>query len=94
MNLSDPSLDVFWAKVSELNLPVFIHPQTVLGGTDRLREFHLKNLVGNPLDTSIAVACLIFGGVLDRYPNLRFYLAHMGGYVPGSAGAGSTATGA
>ena len=82
MNLSDPSLDVFWAKVSELNLPVFIHPQTVLGGTDRLREFHLKNLIGNPLDTSIAAACLIFGGVLDRYPKLRFFLSHMGGYVP------------
>jgi aminocarboxymuconate-semialdehyde decarboxylase len=82
MNLSDPSLDVFWAKVSELNLPVFIHPQTVCGAADRLKEFHLKNLIGNPLDTSIAVASLIFGGVLDRYPKLRFYLAHMGGYVP------------
>ena len=82
MNLHDPSLDVFWAKVSELDLTVFIHPQTVLGGTDRLREFHLKNLIGNPLDTSIAAACLIFGGVLDRYPKLRFYLSHMGGFVP------------
>jgi aminocarboxymuconate-semialdehyde decarboxylase len=39
-------------------------------------------LIGNPLDTSIAVASLIFGGVLDRYPKLRFYLSHMGGYVP------------
>jgi aminocarboxymuconate-semialdehyde decarboxylase len=82
MNLSDPSLDVFWAKVSELNLPVFIHPINVCGAEDRLKEFHLKNLIGNPLDTTIAVACLIFGGVLDRYPNLRFYLAHMGGFVP------------
>jgi aminocarboxymuconate-semialdehyde decarboxylase len=82
MNLHDPSLEVFWAKVSELNLPVFIHPQTVCGEADRLKEFHLRNLIGNPLDTSIAVACLIFGGVLDRYPNLRFYLSHMGGYVP------------
>jgi aminocarboxymuconate-semialdehyde decarboxylase len=82
MNLHDRSLDVFWAKVSELDLPVFIHPQTVCGGADRLKEFHLKNLIGNPLDTSIAAACLIFGGVLDRYPNLRFYLSHSGGFVP------------
>jgi aminocarboxymuconate-semialdehyde decarboxylase len=82
MNLSDPGLNVFWAKVSELNLPVFIHPHTVCGAADRLKEFHLVNLIGFPLDTSIAVACLIFGGVLDRYPNLRFYLSHMGGYVP------------
>jgi len=82
MNLHDPSLDVFWVKVSELDLPVFIHPTTICGGADRLKEFHLANFIGNPLDTSIAVACLIFGGVLDRYPSLRFYLSHMGGYVP------------
>jgi aminocarboxymuconate-semialdehyde decarboxylase len=82
MNLSDPSLDVFWAKVAELNLPVFIHPLNVCGGADRLKEFYLRNFIGNPLDTSIAVACLIFGGVLDRYPDLRFYLSHMGGFVP------------
>lgn len=82
MNLHDPSLDIFWAKASELDMPVFIHPADVLGQKDRLKEFHLGNLIGNPLDTTIAVACLIFGGVLDRYPNLRFYLSHMGGYVP------------
>jgi aminocarboxymuconate-semialdehyde decarboxylase len=82
MNLSDPSLDVFWAKVSELNLPVFIHPINVCGGGDRLKEFYLRNFIGNPLDTTIAVACLIFGGVLDRYPDIRFYLAHVGGFVP------------
>jgi len=82
MNLSDPSLDVFWAKVTELDLPVYIHPTNVCGGKDRLKEFYLGNFIGNPLDTTIAVACLIFGGVLDRYPNLHFYLSHMGGFVP------------
>ena len=82
MNLSDPGLDIFWAKVCELNLPVFIHPQNVCGEADRLKEFYLRNFIGNPLDTSIAVACLIFGGVLDRHPNLSFYLSHMGGFVP------------
>jgi aminocarboxymuconate-semialdehyde decarboxylase len=81
-NLNDRSLDVFWEKVSELNLPVFIHPTDVCGERDRLKEFQLPNFIGNPLDTTIAVACLIFGGVLDRYPDLRFYLSHMGGYVP------------
>jgi aminocarboxymuconate-semialdehyde decarboxylase len=79
-NLNDRSLDVFWAKVSELNLPVYIHPQNVCGGKDRLKDFYLVNFIGNPLDTTIAAACLIFGGVLDRYPNLRFYLSHMGGF--------------
>ena len=56
MNLNDRSLDVFWAKTSELDLPVFIHPSNVCGQADRLKEFHLRNLIGNPLDTSIAVA--------------------------------------
>ena len=82
MNLSDPSLDVFWAKVTELDLPVYIHPTNVCGGKDRLKDFYLGNFIGNPLDTTIAAACLIFGGVLDRYPNLHFYLSHMGGFVP------------
>jgi aminocarboxymuconate-semialdehyde decarboxylase len=82
MNLSDPSLDVFWAKVAELDLPVYIHPTNVCGGKDRLKDFYLGNFIGNPLDTTIAAACLIFGGVLDRYPNLHFYLSHMGGFVP------------
>ena len=40
-------------------------------------EFHR-----NPLDTTIAVACLIFGGVMDRFPKLKFYLSHVGGFVP------------
>ena len=82
MNLSDQSLDVFWAKASDLDLPVFIHPTNVCGGADRLKEFYLGNFIGNPLDTTISVACLIFGGVFDRFPNLRFYLAHVGGFVP------------
>ena len=57
MNLSDPSLDVFWAKVTDLDLPVFIHPTNVCGEADRLKEFYLGNFIGNPLDTTISVAC-------------------------------------
>jgi len=65
-----------------------IHPINVCGGAIGSRiytwEIHWQSL-----DTSIAVACLIFGGVLDRYPNLRFYLSHMGGFVPWIAAAGT-----
>ena len=81
-NLDDPELDVFWAKAEVLNMPVFVHPTNVLGGGKRLKDFYLRNFIGNPLDTSIAVACLIFGGVMDRFPGLRFYLSHVGGFVP------------
>ena len=81
-NLDDPGLDVFWAKADALDMPVFVHPTNVLGSEDRLKDFYLRNFIGNPLDTTIAVACLIFGGVMDRFPNLKFYLSHVGGFVP------------
>ncbi len=81
-NLDDPGLDVFWAKAQVLDMPVFVHPTNVLGSDDRLRDFYLRNFIGNPLDTTVAVACLIFGGVIDRFPGLRFYLSHLGGFTP------------
>jgi aminocarboxymuconate-semialdehyde decarboxylase len=81
-NLDDPELDVFWAKAVSLGVPLFIHPVDVMGSQDRLKEYHLRNFIGNPLDTTIAVASLIFGGVLDRFPGIKFYLSHVGGFVP------------
>ncbi len=81
-NLDDAGLDVFWARAEELDAPVFVHPTSVLGAGDRLKDFYLRNFIGNPLDTTIAAACLMFGGVMDRFPRLRFYLSHLGGFVP------------
>ena len=81
-NLDEPGLDVFWARAEALDMPVFVHPTNVLGAGDRLRDYYLRNFIGNPLDTTIAAACLIFGGVLDRFPRLRFYLSHAGGFTP------------
>ena len=47
-----------------------------------MSRYYLTNLIGNPLDTSIAIASVIFGGVLQRFPNLKFCFAHGGGFVP------------
>ena len=59
-----------------------IHPGNV-AGADRMRSYYLNNLIGNPLDTTIAAACLIFGGVLERYPTLKPVSAvHGGGFIP------------
>jgi aminocarboxymuconate-semialdehyde decarboxylase len=47
-----------------------------------MKDYYLHNLIANPLDTTIAAACLIFGGVFDRFPELKIILAHMGGFTP------------
>lgn len=84
-NLDDPALEPFWAAAAELGAFIFIHPVGV-AGADRLRSYYLVNLIGNPLDTTIAAASLIFGGVFDRHPALKICLAHGGGFVPYQGG--------
>ena len=80
-NLDDPSFAPLWATAEELGAFMFIHPVNV-AGADRLKSYYLGNLIGNPLDTTIAAACLVFGGVMDRHPKLKIMLAHGGGFTP------------
>jgi aminocarboxymuconate-semialdehyde decarboxylase len=80
-NLDDPSFEPVWATAEEFGAFIFIHPNNV-AGADRLKSYYLQNLIGNPLDTTIAAACLMFGGVLDRHPKLKICLAHGGGFTP------------
>jgi aminocarboxymuconate-semialdehyde decarboxylase len=83
VELSDPRFDPFWAKVEELGAVIFIHPQGMpeldgrLGGSG-----NLKNVIGYPLETTIALSHLIFEGTLDRYPGLKILAAHGGGFLP------------
>jgi aminocarboxymuconate-semialdehyde decarboxylase len=84
-NLDHPELEPLWAAASELGVPLLIHPVNV-GAADRLRSYYLNNLIGNPLDTTIAAACLVFGGVLERHPGLEVCLVHGGGFVPYQGG--------
>lgn len=79
--LADPAFDRFWARAESLGCVVFIHPFGTTLGT-RLDKYYLSNLVGQPLETTIALSMLIFGGVLDRYPKLKLLAAHGGGYLP------------
>jgi aminocarboxymuconate-semialdehyde decarboxylase len=74
----------FWpiyARCAERGFAIFLHPVDPVGA-DRMRSYHLRNFIGNPTDTAIAAASLIFGGVLDAYPNLNVVLPHAGGVVP------------
>jgi aminocarboxymuconate-semialdehyde decarboxylase len=80
-DLDDPMFTPVFARIETLGLPVFLHPLNTAGG-DRTKAFYLSNLIGNPLDTAIAAAHLIFGGVLDRFPKLDVCLPHSGGVMP------------
>lgn len=79
--LADPLLEPFFARAHALSAIVFIHP---LGCTlgERLSPYYLSNVIGQPLETTIALSKLIFAGVLDRHPGLRLCAAHGGGYLP------------
>lgn len=81
-NLHESRFKPLYAKMTELQTPAFIHPHNVLGAKDRLQDFYLTNFIGNPTDTAVAAACLIFGGVLKEMPELQFILAHGGGSCP------------
>jgi aminocarboxymuconate-semialdehyde decarboxylase len=80
-NLDDPMFEPLWAEAEKLGAFMFVHPNNI-AGADRLKSYYLANLIGNPLDTTIAAASLFFGGVMDRYPKLKVMLAHGGGFTP------------
>jgi aminocarboxymuconate-semialdehyde decarboxylase len=82
IDLADPRLGLerFFAKAQELDVVLFMHP---MGFThaDRMTDHYFNNIIGNPLESTLAVSHLIFGGVLDRHPRLKFCVAHGGGYL-------------
>ncbi|HXM83338.1 MAG TPA: amidohydrolase family protein [Burkholderiales bacterium] len=89
-NVNGAELDEkqFWdlyAKCEELGWVIFLHPVDTIG-KDRTGKYYLRNLLGNPYDTGVAAAHLIFGGVLDRFPKLQVNLPHAGGAFPGLIG--------
>ncbi len=88
--ISDPKFNPFWAQVEELGVLAFIHPQGDGAPSQLGARFegngYLTNVIGNPLETTIALSHLIFEGTLDRYPGLKICAAHAGGYLPSYAG--------
>ena len=81
LELDDAALEPFWRMAEELRCLVLIHPYASLAGRG-VRRHNLANLVGNPAETTIALGHLIFGGVLERHPELRLCLVHGGGFAP------------
>src|SRR6185295_2787511 len=68
-----------------LSALVLIHPNGFTHA-ERFTRFYFNNVIGNPLETTIALHYLIFDGVLERYPNLKIFAMHGGGYLGGYSG--------
>ncbi len=79
--LSDPAFFPVYERIEALGMPLFLHPVEVIGH-QRLAKHYLTNLLGNPFESAIAAAHLVFGGVLDRFPKLTVCLPHAGGAFP------------
>jgi hypothetical protein len=83
--LSDPKFHPFWAKAEQLGVLIFIHQQGTaeLSASGRFKgNGVMDNVIGDPLETTIALSHLIFEGTLDTYPGLKIRAAHAGGYLP------------
>ena len=81
-DLDHPSFDPLWRALHEDDIFVLLHPPARPVGIERLGDYFLNNLLGFPMDTSVAGARLLFGGVLTRYPGLNVCLVHGGGFLP------------
>jgi aminocarboxymuconate-semialdehyde decarboxylase len=81
-DFDDPALFPFFEACAALDVAVFVHPANPLIGQDRLTKYYFPLIVGNPLETALAISKLIFGGVLERLPRLRICFAHGGGAFP------------
>lgn len=85
LNLSDSRFHPFWEAAQELNCSIFIHPWEMMGEGDILK-YWLPWLVGMPAETSRAICSLIFGGVFEKFPKLKFAFAHGAGSFPATVG--------
>jgi aminocarboxymuconate-semialdehyde decarboxylase len=84
-NLDEPEFEPVWAVANEHHALMMVHP-TQVAAMDRLGKYYLNNLIGNPLDSTIAVASVVFGGVVERYPDIKWFFVHGGGMAPWQAG--------
>ncbi len=84
-NLSAPELFPVFEAAQELNASIFVHPWDMMA-KDKMSKYWLPWLVGMPAESSLAICSMIFGGVLERLPNLKVAFAHGGGSFPATIG--------
>lgn len=81
VDYDDPRYEPFWQKVVERDALVVLHPNGFCHG-QRLSDYYLINVVGNPLETTVALTRIILGGVVERHPWVKILAVHGGGYLP------------
>jgi aminocarboxymuconate-semialdehyde decarboxylase len=79
--LDSPKLYGLYEKVSELDVPIFVHPALAPVGYDLLQDYDLPRVLGREVDLTVATTRLIAGGILDRFPKLKLVIAHFGGGI-------------
>ncbi|MBI2357481.1 MAG: amidohydrolase family protein [Deltaproteobacteria bacterium] len=79
--LDAPQLYDFYGKVSELDAPIFVHPALIPQGYALVKDYDLARILGRELDLAVAATRLVAGGILERFPNLKFVIAHFGGGI-------------
>lgn len=78
----DPRFEQLWTALEELNAWVFVHQYHPTVVTYRTEDYFLLNSIGNLVDRALTFSAFIYGGVMDRHPDLKVCLAHAGGYTP------------
>lgn len=81
MGLRNEPLYSFYERVSDYDLPIHIHPRAPVD-KDTYKDYRLGPMIGFEMDICVAVARLIMGGVMDRFPNLKFIVSRLGRAIP------------
>ncbi len=79
--LADARFAPLYQAADELEAVLFIHPTNPVG-VEAMTDYWLMPLVGFPMDTTLAAAKLVFAGVVERHPRIRWVLGHLGGAIP------------
>ena len=77
----DKDFDPFWAKAQELDIIIVMHPEHI-AGAERMTEFGLNAVCGNPADSTLSLGYMFYSGLFDRFPNLKICALHGGGFLP------------
>ena len=81
INLDDERLYPFYERMADYDLPIHIHPRASRD-KETFKDYRLGPMIGFEVDLSVAVVRIVMGGVLERYPKLKFIVSHLGGTIP------------